>query len=71
MHAATTRATVKILQSMFATHGIPHVMVTDDGYVFTSVEFGDFMKGNGNTHVKSAPYHPATNGLAERVVQTF
>ena len=71
MHAATTRATVKILQNMFATHGIPHVMVTDNGCVFTSVEFGDFMRGNRITHVTSAPYHPATYGLAERAVQTF
>ena len=71
MHAATTRATVKILQNMIAIHGIPHVMVTDNGSVFTSVEFGDFMRGNGITHVTSARYHPATNGLAERAVQTF
>ena len=71
MHAATARATVKILQSMFATHGIPHVMITDNGSVFTRAEFGNFIKGNGITHVTSAPYHPATNRLAERAVQTF
>ena len=71
MQAATTRATVKILQSMFATHGIPHMMLSDNESVFTNVEFGDFMKSNGITHVTSAPYHPATNGLAERAVQTF
>ena len=29
------------------------------------------MKQQGIKHVKSAPYHPSTNGLAERFVQTF
>ena len=29
------------------------------------------MKANGIKHIRSAPYHPSTNGLAERFVQTF
>ena len=29
------------------------------------------MRSNGIKHIKSAPYCPATNGLAERFVQTF
>lgn len=29
------------------------------------------MKQNGILHIRSAPKHPATNGLAERYVQTF
>ncbi len=34
-----------------------------------STEFEDFLATNGIRHVTSAPYHPATNGLAERAVQ--
>ena len=59
------------LRSIFATHGLPEMLVTDNGTVFTSMEFQQFMKRNGIRHVKTAPYHPASNGLAERAVQAF
>ena len=29
------------------------------------------MKSNGIKHIRSTPYQPSTNGLAERLVQTF
>ena len=52
-------------------HGLPRKVVTDNGPSFTSTEFQDFMSSNGVKLVHSAPYHPSTNGLAERAVQSF
>ena len=62
--SATSSITIGKLQGMFATHGIPDIIVSDNGTVFTSDEFETFMKLNGIRHIKSAPYHPSTNGLA-------
>ena len=56
---------------MFAIHGLPRVIVTDNGSSFTSEEFKMFVRKNGIKHVTSAPYHPSSNGQAERAVQTL
>lgn len=59
---------IEELRNLFATFGIPERLVTDNGPSFVSAEIEDFLKKNGVTHVTSAPYHPATNGQAERMV---
>ena len=69
--SATSSATIDQLRTVFAQFGIPETVVTDNGTCFTSSEFADFLRANGVRHVRSAPYHPATNGLAERAVQIF
>lgn len=69
--AATSTGTIQKLHHMFSTHAIPETIVSDNGSVFTSKEFQQFLQSNGIRHITTATYHPASNGLAERAVQTL
>ena len=71
MSSTTFLAVVERLRVLFAQFGIPQAIVTDDGSAFVSQEFKSFLQSNGIKHVTSSPYHPASNGLAERAVKTF
>ena len=66
-----TQDTIKILFSLFARHGLPHKLVSDNGPQFISKEFQLFLNSCGILHIKTAPFHTATNGEAERFVSTF
>jgi len=67
--STTSTTTVNILRDIFSRFGLPRILVSDNGPQFKSYEFGKFLKSNGVHHKCSAPYHPATNGQAERFVQ--
>ena len=70
VRSTTSSSTIEVLRDLFARFGIPEQIVTDSGAHFVSEEFQAFVRSNGIRHLTSAPYHPATNGLAERAVQT-
>ena len=71
VRAATLNATIQQLRITFAQVGVPETVVSDNGQCFVSAEFEEFLSHNGIKHLKSAPYHPASDGLAERSVQIF
>ncbi|CAL4127509.1 unnamed protein product, partial [Meganyctiphanes norvegica] len=48
--------------------GFPKTLVSDNGPQFVSHEFAARMKIWGIKHLFSPPYHPASNGLAEKAV---
>lgn len=54
---------------VFATHGLPVTVVSDNGPPFGSHEFNAFLENLQICHVTSSPYHPRSNGMAERAVQ--
>lgn len=69
--SSTSNVTIEMLRKSFATLGLPEVVVSDNATAFTSSEFAEFLKRNGIRHIRTPPYHPASNGLVERMVQTF
>ena len=64
MSTTTSEKTIKVLRSLFARHGLPEHLVSDNGSQFTSAEF-TISRRQSDKHILSAPYHLASNGLAE------
>lgn len=71
MKSTFSAKTIEELRSIFSRFGLPQQLVSDNGPQLVSKEFKTFTKENGIQHIRSAPYHPATNELAERFVQTM
>ena len=69
--STSTKATTTLLEEDFAHFGYPHTIVTDNATTFSSAEFQEWCHYRGIKHLTGAPYHPATNGAAERLVQSF
>ena len=69
--AVTAKATTELLEEDFAHFGYPNTIVSDNAPSFMSDEFQSWCKERGIMHITGAPYHPATNGAAERMVQTM
>ena len=70
MKSTTTAATVIHLRKLFSAYGLPEQLVSDNGLQFSSTEFAEFLTKNGVKHMKSAPYHPSSNGAVEHFIQT-
>lgn len=66
----TAATVIRHLRMLFATHGLCETLVSDNGTSFVATEMKQFLNANKIRHITTAPYHPATNGLAERMVQT-
>ena len=62
-------AVIKFMKGQFSRHGIPDVLISDNGPQFTSREFSEFSTQWEFQHVTSSPYHPKSNGKAESAVK--
>merc|ERR1711888_143131 len=65
----TTLKTLAVLYGWFCEDtGFPTTLVSDNGPQLVSKEFEDKITKWGIKHLLKPPYHPASNGLAERAV---
>ena len=67
----TAGSTINALRCIFGRYGLLEQVVSDNVPPFQSVEYEDFLRQNEIQRVLMSPYHPASNGQAERFVQTF
>ena len=66
--SVNSKATIEMLDTIFSRNGLPSSIVSDNSSSFTSEEFQNYLAQKAIEHVKPAPYHPSSNGQAERSV---
>ena len=66
----TSSAVITALKAIFSHHGVPSVVVSDNGSQYTSEEMKNFATTYGFSQSTSSPHYPRSNGLAKRSVRT-
>ena len=70
MHSTVSCSTIEILRNLFFCFGFWEKVITDNGRNFINTGFDKFLRQNGIKHYTPAPYHPTSDGPAERAVET-
>ena len=68
--STTSLNIIDALKDIFARHGIPETVMSDNGPQYSSLEFFQFSQKYNFQHITSSPYYPQSNGHVERGVQT-
>ena len=71
MKSVTSTSCMEYLKAIFAVHGIPERLYTDNAKYLVSNEFHNFAMEWEFTHITSSPRYPQSNGFIERMVQTI
>ncbi|XP_037515404.1 uncharacterized protein LOC119391827 [Rhipicephalus sanguineus] len=69
LRSTTARAVIDALKGIFARHGIPQDVRSDNGPPFSSQEFAAFAVSYGFNHATSSPHYAQSNGEAERMLR--
>eukprot|EP00117_Sycon_ciliatum_P027910 scpid26178/ scgid22563/ Retrovirus-related Pol polyprotein from transposon opus; Protease; Reverse transcriptase; Endonuclease len=66
LSSTTSRVIIQALSEVFARHGLPVELVSDNGPQLVSDETETFLRKAGVKHIKSSPRYPCSNGMVER-----
>ena len=66
----TAKSVITAAKERFSTHGIPDIVISDNGPCFSTVSFQEFAAKYGFLHTTSSPRYPLANGEVERAVRT-
>jgi hypothetical protein len=71
LNRTTSVEVIEWTKSIFARHGIPEVVISDNGPQFSSKEYMQFAEDYQFHHITTSPYFPQANGEVERAVGTI
>ena len=71
LNSTTSKTIISSLEAIFSRHGVPSVLMSDNGPQFDSRDTKEFANGYGFQHITSSPHYPHSNDLAERTVKTM
>ena len=69
--STSSQAVITAMKSVFARHGIPEKVLSDNGPQYSSRDFKEFAVDWGFVHQTSSPHYPRSNGMAESAVKTI
>ncbi|XP_063970128.1 uncharacterized protein K02A2.6-like [Lytechinus pictus] len=70
LQRTTAPAVIKRLKHHFGRYGVPDIIVSDNGPLFSSRDFAELAKELGVEHNTISPYNSKANGKAESAVKT-
>ena len=69
MKSTSAVSTIAKFERIFATHGLPHIIKSDNGPPFNSNDIRLYMKENGIKHQRITPLWPQANSEVENFMK--
>ena len=69
LETTDSRSVINKLKMQFSRHGIPEIVISDNGPQYDSADFAKFAKDWHFQHITSSPRNPQSNGKVESAVK--
>ena len=69
LNVTDSRTVIEKLKMQFSRHGIPEIVISDNGPQYASAEFAKFASDWHFQHITSSPRNPPSNGKVESAVK--